>query len=347
MSAEGLLVAELSPDQKSLLEGLTWSHLENPYGMDLHYAIRRCGSDTTDETLHHRLHPEQPLDVFELPSPEALIELLLDIASTVNRFGPLYVEDELPTHLPLVLVAMYRIVDGMPPSVFDLFLHRRFEALWRLVNDLEVLFFENIPSDDSRRISFRNAVRESEEFSFRETISGDDGPTIDEVCKAEPSSLLREYAQVFFHNQDDPDIIRTKTASICSRLRDGVTLAEKIVVNGTLLIQLGFPVSEIRTRLLSLLPSNGEISLDPTIADAMKYIIGPLVTNGRNTSVIESIIEQTSVFQRELHAMNHGDDDPLCELAEAASRIGTIKERIALQGRLEDFLSVAEGDCFI
>lgn len=388
-----MLVAELSPDQKSLFEGLAWSHLQNPYGMDLHYAIRRSAGDTSDETMHHRLDPKQPLDVFELPSPEALIELLLNLASTVNRFGPLYAEDELPTHLPLVSVAMYRIVDGMPSFAFDLYLHRRFEAIWRLVDDLEVLFFENIPSGDSRTISFRHAVRESEEFSFRETIrlfpmgtedilnlsyasdwlaetegiargherhrllgffcelhhsiSGDDGRTIDEVCKAEPSSLLREYAQVFFHNQGDPDTIRTKTTSICRRLRDGVTLAEKIVVNGTLLIKLGFPVSEIRTRLLSLLPSNREISLDPTTADTVKTIIGPLDPSGRNASVIESIIEQTSVFQRELHAMIHGDADPLCELTEAASRIGTIKERTALQRRLEDLLSVAEGECFI
>lgn len=62
--------------------------------------------------------------------------------------------------------------------------------------------------------------------------------------------------------------------------------------------------------------------------------------------MIESIIDQTSVFQRELQAMNNGEDNPLCELTEDASRIGTLKERIALQGRLEDFLSVAEGDCF-
>lgn len=323
MSVEGILVGDLSPEQKGLLEGLAWSHLQNPSGMELHYAIRRCGSDTTNKTSHQSLDPEQPLDVFELPSPEALIVLFLNLASTVNRFGPLYVEDELPTHLPLVSVAMYRIVDGMPTFAFDLFLHRRFEALWRLVDDLEILFFDNIPSVGSHRISLRHAVRESEEFSFREairlfpmgiedilnrsyasdllietegvargherhrllsffydlhqSISGDDGPTIDEVCRAEPSSLLRDYAQAFSHNQDDPDILRTKTASICRRLRDGVTLAEKIVVNATLLIGLRFPVSEIRTRLRSLLPSNREIPLDPTTGDTVNAVIGPLI----------------------------------------------------------------------
>lgn len=393
MAAEGILVAELSPDQKRVFEELAWSHRQNPCGMDLHYAIRRSAGDTSDETMHHRLDPKQPLDVFELPSPEALIELFLNLASTVNRFNPLYIEDELPNHLPLVTVAMYRVVDGMPPAVIDAFLHRRFEALWRLVDDLEILFFENNPSVDSRRTSLRHAVRESEEFSFRETIrlfpmgtedilalsyasdllvetegiargherhrlldfffklhqtiSGDDGTTIEEVCRAEPSSLLRDYAQVFFHNQDDPETIRAKTVSICRRLRDGVTLAEKIVVNATLLIGLRFPVSEIRTRLRSLLPSNREIPLDPTTGDTVNAVIGPLDTDGKSRSVIESIIDQTNVFQRELRAINNGDDNPLCEVTEGASRIGTLKERIALQRRLEDLLSVTERECFI